>query len=121
MGFVKVQKTTGNRGRSGYKAAFTVNKQGSGVLRFTSSGVDFMKTYGINIGVGDRVDIFYDRDTERIAVMKAKAGAFKIGVNSTRGDSMRITAKDLIEIIKTQSEYDMQKSDEYDVILVPIH
>ncbi len=63
------------------------------------------------------VRVFYDPDSKRLALKKSAAGEFRLSKNVAGTDSMRICSKDLRELIKEPTEYEIEESGEYDLVL----
>jgi hypothetical protein len=118
MGFEKISSIRASG--SGYSARFKKTKTG-GVLRISSVGVGEMAARSISYGKNDSVDMFYDSDTEMIAIKKDECGEFKVNAPSTKTKTLVINSKGLADQIAVDVvEYSMDFSNkEFDVILKP--
>jgi hypothetical protein len=75
----------------------------------------------VSYGKNDSVDMFYDSDTEMIAIKKDECGEFKINSPSTKTKTLVINSKGLADQIPVDvMEYSMDFSNKgFDVILKP--
>jgi len=119
MVFIEVQKTRSGRGRTGEAAAFTLTKKGNGSLRLNAGAMEFLKGRGKNWAVGDTVRIFHDPDTGRVGIKKTPDGSFRLATNAAGSNSLRNSSKDLNELLKKPTGYEVEQSDQYDMVLVP--
>lgn len=119
MPFIEVEKTRLQGMKHGASAAFTVSKKGGGSLRLNAGTMAFLKENGNEWNVGDRVRIFHDTQNGKIALKKSEDGRFRLAKNVSGGNSLRISSKDLTELLKQPAEYTIEQSSEYDLVLVP--
>lgn len=118
MAFQEIAKT--RKGWiKGAPASFTVNKKGAGNLRFNRAGMDFIAEHELGLKLGDLVKLYYDAQTGKIALKNDKDGKFRLSKNSVSMDTMRISSKDLTDLIQKPGDYEMEKADGYDLVLVP--
>lgn len=116
MGFEKIESSRASS--KGYSARFKKTKTG-GVLRISSSGVAEMAIKHVSYSKNDMVDMFYDPDTEMVAIKKG--GALRVTSPSTKNKTLVINSKGLSDKIPHEVvEYGMDFSNsDFDVILVP--
>lgn len=119
MPFIEVEKTKSGGGKSGAAAAFTTSKKGTGSLRINGGAMEFLKGRGKSWEVGDKVKIFHDPETAKLAIKKTADGRFRLAKNAAGANSLRISSKDLTDLIKKPTEYAAEASPEYDIILSP--
>ena len=119
MPFIEVEKTRSRSGQYGAPATFTKTKKGDGSLRINAGAMEFLKQRGKNWEVGDMLKIFHDPQTRKLALKKSPDGPFRLAKNVSGTNSLRISSKDLTEIIKKPTEYAVEASSEYDLVLVP--
>jgi hypothetical protein len=82
--------------------------------------MEFLKEKWKSWGVGDRLKIFHDPQTGKLALKKSDDGKFRLAKNvSGNANSLRISSKDLTELLKKPAEYAAEASSEYDIILSP--
>ena len=118
MAFMEIEKT--RRGwAKGAPATFAINKKGSGNLRFNRAGMDFMSEHAPGLKMGDMVRLYHDPETGKIALKKSAGGKFRLSKNSVNMNTLRISSQDLTKMIKEAKEYTMEKSEEYDLVLIP--
>jgi hypothetical protein len=121
MSFKEIVRTKAVMMRSAYHATYSADKKNTyGTLRITKRGFEFLKTSGIKLGPGDRVKVFYDEDSGRVALKKETGGKFLLTKNGKSDDSMKIIARDLVPLLKKKTGYDIERSSEYDIVLVPV-
>ncbi len=118
MAFTEIEKTRKGWGK-GAPATFAINKKGSGNLRINRAGMDFIAEHAPGLKMGDMVKLYHDLETGKIAFKKSEDGKFRLSKNSVNMNTLRISSKDLTELIKEPKEYDMEKAQEYDLVLVP--
>ena len=119
MAFIEVEKTKISGGNFGADAAFTTSKKGTGSLRINAGAMEFLKGRGKNWEVGDKVKIFHDPETAKLAIKKSTDGRFRLAKNAAGSNSLRISSKDLTDLIKKPTEYTAEASSEYDLVLLP--
>ena len=119
MPFIEVEKTRSRSGQYGAPATFTRTKKGDGSLRINARAMEFLKEKGKNWEVGDMLKIFRDPQTGKLALKKNPDGKFRLAKNVSGTNSLRISSKDLSELIKEPTEYAVESSSEYDIILQP--
>ena len=118
MAFKEIEKT--RKGWiKGAPASFAVNKKGSGSLRFNRAGMDFIAENKLGLKLGDTVKLYYDAETGKVALKTDKDGKFRLSKNSVNMDTLRIASKDLTDLLQKPGDFDMEKSPEYDLVLVP--
>ena len=118
MAFQEVKKT--RRGwAGGAPATFTINKKGVGSLRFNQAGMNFIAEHAPGMKMGDMVKLFHDPETGKIALRKSEDGKFRLSKNSVSMDTLRISSQDLTSLLKEPKDYEMEWSEEYDLVLVP--
>ena len=120
MAFIEIEKTRPQTGKYGAPATFTRTKKGVGSLRINSRAVEHLKEKGKNWELGDMVRIFHDPETGRLALTKSPDGKFRLAKNVSGSNSLRISSKDLTELIKKPASYEIQESGEYDLVLQPM-
>ena len=118
MAFREIEKTRKGWAK-GAPATFAINKKGSGALRINRAGMDFIAENHLGLKMGDMVKLYHDPETGKIAFQKSEDGKFRLSKNSVNMNTLRISSKDLTELIKEPNDYDMEKSEDYDLILVP--
>jgi bifunctional DNA-binding transcriptional regulator/antitoxin component of YhaV-PrlF toxin-antitoxin module len=118
MAFQEIEKTRKGR-NTGAPGAFTIDKKGAGSLRINRAGMEFIAQEGIGLKLGDMVKLFHDGESGKIALKKSKEGKFRLSKNSVSMDTLRISSKDLTELLKKDADYDMEKAQGYDLVLVP--
>jgi bifunctional DNA-binding transcriptional regulator/antitoxin component of YhaV-PrlF toxin-antitoxin module len=118
MAFKEIEKT-----RKGYMkgapATFAVNKKGVGSLRFNRAGMNYISGNNIGLKIGDMIRLYYDAETGKVAIKKSKDGQFRLSKNSVKLDTMRISSSDLTGLIQKPGDYEMEKSQAYDLVLIP--
>lgn len=115
MAFTKVEKTGPVR-NDNIKARFTISgSHSSGTLGITNAGWEFLKQHKISLAINDTADLYFDDDTGAIAIKKIKNGQFKF--SNYNGKTVKLSSKDLAKRIVQETEYDMDLSKEFDVIL----
>jgi hypothetical protein len=116
MGFVKIESSRASSG--GYSARFKKTETG-GVLRISSDGVAKMAVKNVSYNKNDMVDIFYDPDTEMVAIKRGSE--LRVTSPSTKNKTLVINSKGLADKISNKVvEYDMDFSNKnFDVILKP--
>ena len=119
MAFQEIEKRRMGGGAKGAPVTFTVNKKGSGSLRFNRAGMDFIAGEGIGLKLGDMVKLYHDPETGKIALKKSSDGKFRLSKNGVGTGSMRISSKDLTELVGKGGDYDPRKAEGYDLVLVP--
>ena len=119
MAFVEVERTRFQSGKHGAPAIFTITKSGAGTLRINVGAMDHLKGNGKNWELGDMVRIFYDPETRKLALTKSPEGKFRLAKNVSGSNSLRICSKDLLELVKKPTEYEIEESGEYDLVLRP--
>jgi|GEM_PF-1862010 len=118
MAFQEIEKT--RRGwAKGSPATFAINKKGAGTLRINRAGMDFIAEHTPDLKMGDMVKLYHDPETGRIALQRSEEGKFRLSKNSVNMNTFRIASQDLTKLIREPSNYDMEKSEEYDLVLVP--
>ncbi len=118
MAFKEVEKTRKGCNK-GMPATFTINKKGAGSLRINRAGMDFITEHDIGLGLGDMIKIFYDGESGKLAFKKSDGGKFRLSKNSTSMNTLRISSKDLTELLKEPGQYGMETSEEFDLVLAP--
>ena len=119
MAFAEVERTSMQSGQYGAAAVFTTAKSGAGTLRINVKSMEHLRRKGKNWSVGDMVRIFHDPETRRLALIKNPEGKFRLAKNVSGSNSLRVCSKDLRELIKEPTEYEMEESGEYDLVLRP--
>jgi len=106
---------------AGEKAAAAKLTGGNGSLRFGVEGMEFLKRLGKQFLLGDRVKVFHDTATGRVGIKKRPDGRFRLGKNAVgrKNETLRLSARDLAGLSAGPTEYCMQESSEFDVVLVP--
>ena len=118
MAFVEIVKT--KKGwEKGAPATFAINKKGAGNLRINRAGMNFIAEHNLGLKMGDLVKLFHDPETGKIALKKSEYGKFRLSKNSVSMDTLRISSVDLTDLLKESKDYDMEKSEEFDLVLVP--
>lgn len=117
MGFEKIESARSSS--KGYSARFKKTNTG-GVLRISSAGVAEMAIKHITYNKDDAVDMFYDSETEMVAI--TKGGSLRVTSPSTKNKTLVINSKALADKIPREVvEYSMDFSNnDFDVVLVPI-
>lgn len=118
MAFQEIEKTRKSWAK-GAPATFAINKKGSGNLRINRAGMDFIAEHASGLKMGDMVKLYHDPETGKIAFKKSEDGKFRLSKNSVNMNTLRISSRDLTELIKEPKEYEMEKAQEYDLVLVP--
>ena len=118
MAFQEIEKT--RKGwTKGAPATFAINKKGSGNLRINRTGMDFIAENNLALKMGDMVKLYHDPETGKIALKKSEDGKFRLSKNSVNMNTLRISSMDLTELLREPKDYDMEKAQEYDLVLVP--
>ena len=81
--------------------------------------MDFIAEYAQGLKMGDMIRLSHDPETGKIAFKKNEDSKFRLSKNSVNMNTPRIFSKDLTELVKEPKEYDMEKSEEDDLVLVP--
>lgn len=67
--------------------------------------------------MGDMVKLYHDPETGKIALKKSEDGKFRLSKNSVNMITLRISSKDLTELLKKPADYDMEKAQGDDPVL----
>ena len=119
MAFIEVERTKSQTGKYGSPATFTKTKDGVGSLRINLRAMEFLKERGKSWELGDMLRIYHDPETGKLAMKKSPDGKFRLAKNVSGTNSLRICSKDLTELIKKPVEYEIQETEEYDLVLSP--
>jgi hypothetical protein len=120
MAFEKIHQIRSSSQQKDLHAAFSSPKSGAGNLRFTVSGLQRLRDLKIDLGANDQVDLFFDRNTNQVALQKAPNGEFKLSRSSPKNETMRITSKALSLHLKGSTRFRIEASGKFDVVLLPI-
>ena len=118
MAFTEIEKTRKGWAK-GAPATFAINKKGSGALRINRAGMDFIAENNIDLKMGDMGKLYHDPKTGKIAFKKSEAGKFRLSKNSVNMNTLRILSKDLTGLINEPKDFQMEKSENYDLVLAP--
>ena len=89
------------------------------VLAINACGVDYLGSLAISLVKRDMVDLFFDSETGRIGVRKAKGGQFEMCPLSK--NALRISSKDLATLIGQNEDYSIEKHEQFHFVLVPLN
>lgn len=116
MAFVQILRTKAIR-RSSVMARARI-KNRTCVLSINGCGVDYLGSLAISLVKRDLADLFVDPETGNIGIRKSKEGQFELCPLGKVG--LRISSMDLAKAIQADTDYTIEKHEEFHFVLVPI-
>lgn len=101
-------------------ATFHKSRQGYGILTINALGISKLFKVKKSITVGDCVDLFFNADTNQIAIKRSATGKFDVVESDILLNAIKIITNPIDTNI-TNLSLRIEDSQEYDFILVPIN